>query len=131
MKLSLPTRRDVGVFRLGVVSALLSIFVCSRSTAPSRLTSALPADWKLASDQFDARVRGRFPTGTPIRVLAKELEKEGFQPAWPYDQGRPGEYAAERNAGDIACSYSAQVRWRLNEGGAVSSIRGLRTMTCL
>lgn len=130
MRASLTIWRGLGVFVLGFASALLTVLWFS-IPASSRLTSNLPPDWRLASERFDARVRARFPVGTSLQVLAEELEREGFRPAWSDDQGGYNEYIAERRTGNLACEYSARVRWRLDDSGRLSSIRGLRREHCL
>jgi len=131
MKPASRVMRGVSYFGAGFVSALVVVFCWSVRSPSSRLTSDLPADYKLASAKFDARVRGRFPIGTPIYVLSDELEKQGFRPAWSDDQGGYDEHIAERVNNDFGCSYSSRVHWRLNVRGTVSSIRGLRRETCL
>lgn len=77
-----PSGKDVAVFATGIVVGLAVAFWWPTAPPPSPLMKGLSSNWKAASSQFDARIRVRFPTGTPIRELTNELGAEGFKPTW-------------------------------------------------
>ena len=87
----------------------------------SALTANLDPNWKTASAQFDSRLHGRFPIGTPIWKLSNELKSQGFKPTWFEENG---EYGAMRNEGSFVCNVAARVYWRSADNRTLSAIRG-------
>ncbi|MBB5711626.1 hypothetical protein [Sphingomonas xinjiangensis] len=115
----------LGCFFAGAVFAVLLF----RSGSPSALTGDLDSEWRKASVQFDTRLRERFPPGTPIASLARELQEQGFAPTW-YEVG--GEYGAVRQEGNFPCSVAARVYWQPGPNSTLASIRGVyREEGCL
>lgn len=102
---------------------LLAVAVWALWRPPSALTHDLSVDqgWAAASATFDARVRRRFPPGTPLWQFASELEAEGFAPSW-YEVG--GDYGAVRREDDFPCVIVARVTWRPDGARRVASARG-------
>ncbi len=127
---SLLSRQSLRAYALGWLSAGAALIAIWVWEPPSTLTANLIGGAEAESAQFDARVRRRFSIGTPVFELAKQLVKEGFAPAWLDDGGSHNEYIAVRRSSDLACSFESRVLWRLNTERRISSIRGVRQMTC-
>ncbi|MBB5713142.1 hypothetical protein FHT02_004411 [Sphingomonas xinjiangensis] len=94
----------LGCFFAGAIFTLL----LSGGGPPPSLTDDLDPEWRKATVQFDTRLRERFPAGTTIASLARELQEQGFEPTW-YEVG--GEYGAVRQEGNFPA------RWRLASTG--------------
>ena len=78
MKPASRVMRGVSYFGAGFVSALVVVFCWSVRSPSSRLTSDLPADYKLASAKFDARVRSRFPSAHLSTCFQMNLKSRDF-----------------------------------------------------
>ncbi|MBB5712732.1 hypothetical protein [Sphingomonas xinjiangensis] len=122
--------RSIVLMALGCffAGAILTLLLWGGGSPPS-LTDDLDPDWRKASVQFDTRLRERFPAGTPIASLARELQEQGFGPTW-YEVG--GEYGAVRHEGNFPCSVAARVYWQPGPNSTLASIRGVyREEGCL
>jgi hypothetical protein len=117
-----PNGKGIAVFAAGLVIGLGAAIWWATMQPRSYLTANLPANWNEASAVFDARVRTRFPVGTPIPRFTSELDAEGFKPTW---HETDGEYGAKRHEGDFVCNIVARVYWRAGKNDAVAAVRGL------
>ena len=113
--------RLIAAVTVGLVAGFVIALWWTTSRATSALTANLDPDWKTASAQFDSRLRGRFPIGTLIWKLSKELESQGFKPTWFEENG---EYGAMRDEGSFVCNVAARVYWRSADNRTLSTIRG-------
>jgi hypothetical protein len=117
-----PSGKGIAIFAAGMLIGLVCGLSWSTVRPQSSLTKGLPSNWDAASAQFDARLRARFPVGTPVWDLATGLEAEGFQPSWSEVNG---EYGAKRDESDLVCRIAARAYWRVGPDGGISAIRGL------
>lgn len=95
----------------------------------SSFTANLSSNLNVASRQFEARLKRRFPPGTSMSNLTEELQSQGFSPTWSGDSG--GYRAVRYEGAGSACSHDASVYWRANEGGALVTITGSYGLTCM
>ena len=78
--------------------------------------------WKQASTEFDARVRRRFPIGTPLGDMTEVLQGEGFVPTASELPGW-GERVLRRDG--PVCRVSARVLWQADAAARLTRIQGL------
>ena len=124
-----PAVKGIAVFSSGIIIGLAVALFWTSTRPPSSLTKNLPSGWNEASAQLSARVRTRFPVGSPAYKLTDALEAEGFRPTW-FELN--GEYGAERAEGNYVCNVVAGVFWRVGQNGALSAVRGTyREAGCL
>ena len=122
-------RKYIGIFAIGLVVGLLAAACWTTIRPRSPLTANLSWNWQESSARFDARVRDRFPLGTPISRFTADLGAEGFKPTW-YEIG--GEYSAVRDESNVVCNIAARVYWRVGKNDTLAAIRGLyREEGCL
>ena len=130
MRFLIPTCKCIAIFAGGIIGGLIIAFWWTflRAQTPSTLTANLPLDWKAASPIFDARIKKRFPVGTPVWHLVNGLSEQGFEPNWP---GPGGEHNAQRIDSNYVCDISARVYWTIDKDSKVLTIRGIRDVGCL
>lgn len=113
------------VIALVLTPWLLHVGVVPR---PSPLTRDLPSSFAAAGKAFDARIKARFPPGTPQTRLVAELRRQGFH-SGP-GLGAEDEMVREHNT--LVCAIAARVYWIPNDHGQVWRIRGVyREEGCL
>lgn len=115
--------KDFALFGSGVIVGLAIALWWATARPPSFLTKDLPLDWSAGSSEFDARIRARFPVGTPVGKFINALSAEGFEPTWSEQNG---EYGAMRDESSFVCNIAARVYWRPGNDGTVSAVRGIR-----
>ncbi len=101
------------------------------TVAPAPLTDGLPREIAAQSSAFDARVKARFPIGTPMADVGLELAREKFvRQDWiPLMNGE--HYAQRYDGGAPICNLVAWIYWKSDENYRLTAIRGLYTATCL
>jgi hypothetical protein len=98
---------------------------------PVPLTRDLPREGAAISAAFDTRVKARFPIGTPVAVMALELQREKFiRQDW---SGLPGQehYAEHYDGGAPICNLIARVYWKSDEDDRLTAIRRNYEVTSL
>ncbi len=128
---------------LGVVSAILftaiissvgtAVFFIWQPRPDVPLTTKLGGNWEAINREFDSRVRARFPVGSAEVEMARELQREGFtRDDWSFVVAQGAEAKATRREDRIVCRQAANVYWRANPQGRLTSIRGVyRVERCL
>ena len=90
-----------------------------------------PSGWQQPTPAFEARVRQRFPPGTPEAAIFRELNRQGFHALWPHAL-QPGEHGAYLSWGGLPCRHAAELRWRPDAQGRVNTIQAwIRQTSCL
>lgn len=120
-------------FRLfgAAVIAAVSIFgtliwsaLYQHSRLPVPLTVDLPTSWEARNQEFDRRVKMRFPLDSLEKDMAIELLREGFS-RQDWESSVDLEHQAMRDESDLVCSGGASVYWRADAAGRLIAIRGV------
>jgi hypothetical protein len=116
---------------MGGVAALAACFAAGRLNRDFRslpaIATALAGNEPEFSAQIEARVRERFPVGTPEAKLITYLETEGFTPEW----ARTGEAKAAHFTRDgFLCAKLVRIVWRSDEHGALTDLGGSYASHC-
>lgn len=120
------------------VSAAISIvgtmvFVVGQPRHSVPLTAELTGSWDAISNEFDRRVRTRFPLGSSEADMTREIRSEGFtRDDWSFVNPQGLEAKAMRREDRVVCRQAAYIFWRANREGRLISIRGVyRVEGCL
>jgi hypothetical protein len=118
--------RLCGVAVISVISILGTLFWSDlrsfeRSQVP--LTAGLHGAWAAISEEFDRRVKNRFPLGSTEKDMALELRREGFS-RQDWESSVDLEHQATRDESRFPCNQRAQVFWRADAEGRLTAIRG-------
>jgi hypothetical protein len=113
---------------IAVASALgtaASIGVCPCVPPPPvPLTVGLHGRWDEISEEFDRRVRERFPLGSSEVEMAMELRHESFsREDWTAAPDLDRE--AVRHEDGFVCHQSAHIYWHADSLGRLSAISGV------
>jgi len=99
-----------------IAIALVALQVWNRQRptepVPPPLARNLPKDVPAADREFKARVRLRFPPGSPDAAVVRELAAEGFH----LEAGRGAWRSASLKRAVYPCNVIWRVRWRTNAG---------------
>ena len=129
--------------RLGRIVVLLSVAAVSSCTTrllvwnetytipPVPLTNNLPRETAKRSPAFDARVKVRFPVGTPVAAMASELLQEKLTRQDWSDLPGQEHYAQRYDGGAPVCNLLASIYWKSDENDRLTSVRGEYQVTCL
>lgn len=90
-----------------VTLGAVALFGCSAEKPLPVLAAGLPSDLHQAEQTFNARVKTRFPAGTPDRVIRSDLAAQGFKV-----DGENGELLRD----NIPCRTVWSVRWKAARG---------------
>lgn len=111
----------IGRFLLTGISAVM-LAACGAETPDCgadlpEIARGLPPDFAEGEAVLNARLRSRFPIGTPEKALVAELRKQGF-PMPPVRDSEGNAYADSTCDGVISQTIWS-VRWRAKEGRIV------------
>lgn len=136
--MSADMRWALGILCVALVTAIISVvgtvaFVIGQPRPDVPLTANLGADWDTMNNEFNARVRTRFPIGSPEVEMARELQREGFiRRDWSYVIAQGAEAEAMRREDRVVCRQAAYIYWRADRFRRLTSIRGVyRVEGCL
>jgi hypothetical protein len=121
--------------RQGAALRLLLVVVAALSacsTSPP-LIADLPNNVFAARQEFDRRVRDRFPVGSLQADIERELSNEGFVPFVPFPGSSNGTYTRfysfEKH--ELVCRYDWRIAWSADEMSRLTAIEGAYYQTCL
>ena len=121
----------LGVAAVSSCTTLLLVWDETHIIPPIPLTNDLPRKTAEKSPAFDARVKARFPIGTPVTTMAAELLQEKFtREDWSDTPGQE-HYARHYDGGAPVCNLLASVYWKSDENDQLTSIRGEYQVTYL
>ncbi len=92
------------------------------------IVATLPGIESDFSQEFDARIRERFPIGSSEENLIGYLTAEGFVPEWR--QRNEANASVLVHAG-LLCEKSVRVFWRTDEAGMLTEIAGAYESQCI
>jgi len=92
------------------------------------IASTLPGDEAQFSQEFDERIRDRFPIGSSEDALVDFLTGEHFAPEW---RRRDGANAAALVWSGVMCTKTVHVRWRSDATGRLAEVNGAYESHCL
>ncbi len=134
-------RKITAVVWLGRTLLLVGVAAASACTAtfwqsyvdakPAPLTKGLPDETVAMSPAFDARVKARFPPGTPLAGMGLELAREGFVREDWSDLPQSLHVARRHDGNNIACDFVALVFWKSDDHDRLTEIKGEYDATCL
>jgi|GEM_PF-2727661 len=91
------------------------------------IVATLPGIESDFSQEFDARIRERFPIGSPEEHLVSYLAAEGFAPEWR--QRNEANASILVHAG-LICEKSVRVFWRSDPAGLLTEVNGSYESQC-
>jgi hypothetical protein len=106
----------------------LTLTACAK---PPPLALALPKDPEAASESFNARIKQRFPVGSPEGLLITELRREGFEAATVADSQRPFQFTAIKAQMWRTCRRAWTVTWGSDAGRIVAIKAAYSVGACL
>ena len=92
------------------------------------IAAPLPGDAGRFSQEFDDRIRDRFPVGSSEDALIDFLTSERFAPQW---RRRDGANAAAFVWSGLMCTKTVRVRWRSDAAGRLAEVNGAYESHCL
>jgi hypothetical protein len=92
------------------------------------IAATLPGDEAQFSQEFDGRIRDRFPLGSSEDALVDFLTGEHFAPEW---RRRNGANAAAFVSSGLLCAKTLRVRWRADATGRLADVNGAYESHCL
>jgi hypothetical protein len=92
------------------------------------IVATLPGDESSFSQEFDDRLRQRFPVGSSEDKLLGFLASENFVPDWRRRDDPNASFFVQNG---LICQRSARVFWRADAAGTLTEIRGSYGSQCL
>ena len=92
------------------------------------IAATLPGEEGRFSQEFDERIRDRFPVGSSEDALVDFLTGEHFAPEW---RRRDGANAAAFVWSGLMCAKTVRVRWRADATGRLAEVNGAYESHCL
>ena len=92
------------------------------------IAATLPGDEAQFSQEFDERIRDRFPIGSNEDSLVDFLTSEHFAPEW---RRRDDVNAAAFVRSGLMCAKTVRVRWRADATGRLAEVNGAYESHCL
>jgi hypothetical protein len=106
-------------------------FGAGRMTLGARImpeiVATLPGDESQFSKELDARLRERFPIGTPQDKLIGYLVGANFAADWPQRDENEGQFTFN----GLFCDRTARVHWRVDDAGKLTNVGGAYESHCL
>lgn len=92
------------------------------------IVATLPGEEAQFSQEFDQRIRDRFPLGSSEGVLIDFVAGEHFAPEW---RRRDGANAAAFVWSGLLCTKTVRVNWRADATGVLTEVNGAYDSRCL
>jgi hypothetical protein len=92
------------------------------------IVATLPNDESAFSQEFDDRLRQRFPIGSSEDKLLVFLASENFVPDWRRRDDPNASFFVQNG---FICQKAARVFWRANAAGTLTEVRGSYESQCL
>jgi hypothetical protein len=111
-----------------IVGLFSLLVLASCTTAPPRIGAGLHGPVRDVAEEFDRRVKARFPIGSDETVLRGELEREKF--VITRDKDSPFGFSAFYQSGGFGCVDHWRVHWSVL-AGTIAGIGGHWEQICL
>lgn len=117
---------------IAALAALLILFIWINWTGPrAPLTEAARGSRMTSAEvdaAFDSSVRSRFPIGTPVDELIREISGQGFA---AFRTSKDGISSATFSTWSGPCNLNYTVHWAINTTGHLKMISGTTNAICL
>jgi hypothetical protein len=122
---------SIGIAAISVVGTRVWVISAQYTKPKVPLTAGLEGGWAAMSNEFDRRVKNSFPVGSLEKLMAAELQRQGFSRE-DWHSSTEQESEAARREDTWMCIQAARIYWRADSEGRLTTIRALyREEGCL